>query len=91
MNKGKETDKELNNGASCATTYEDDDNLSIYSGVISITDSESEVEEGPDDFVDIPFPACFDVVEHKGGLYCLYLDTFVISDVYCLLRLFTLQ
>ncbi|XP_034255493.1 uncharacterized protein LOC117653739 isoform X2 [Thrips palmi] len=43
----------------------DDDNLSIYSGEISVTESES--DESTEDFVDVPLPSCFDVVAIQKG------------------------
>lgn len=73
INKGEEIDKKVINNGDCSA-FVDDDNLSIYSGVISITDSESEVDGGLDDFVDVPFPACFNVVDPQGGLFLSYLS-----------------
>lgn len=56
--------------AQCSFNLDEDENLSILSGEISLTDSESDVEGTDDDFVDIPLPPCFNVIEPKTGLFC---------------------
>ncbi|KAK3921127.1 Protein atp11, mitochondrial [Frankliniella fusca] len=46
---------------------DEDENLSIYSGEISVTESESEPDEVPKDFIDVPFPSCFNVIAPQGA------------------------
>lgn len=73
----------------------DDDNLSIYSGEISVTESES--DGSADDFVEVPLPSCFDVVAFQEGnliffflfvvlfyylTYCIALILFLICRIH---------
>ncbi|XP_052131860.1 uncharacterized protein LOC113212797 isoform X1 [Frankliniella occidentalis] len=55
--------------ADCTCPIEDDENMSIYSGEISVTESESEPDQIREDFIDVPLPSCFNVIA-PGGFLC---------------------